>query len=426
MKMRLPKKFIFIACVLALIEVKPLQASPWVMPDNLLIRHDIQILVDSGALNIPISTWPIAWGDIAYNLTKNESEMSLIEIASFQRIKDALIDAEMGGLSGQTDIKVAKNPNPFTWFNDTVTFTKSAGAQSTFLSKNLAINLKEGKDLLNISKKKKLYVGNAPDTFLGGGNQKSKELIDRKVLGKVSLGNAIFAFPGVQSYHPNPEPWFAKKEGGPVIDMGPYYLTALVNLLGPAKIVKASSLMKGAKFRTIGIGPKKGKKIKVECPTTYFSTIVFKNNCTIRLTLSFDVIAHQRNHIELYGTKGSMIVPDPNMFGGSVYICKKLGSSWNEYKTNNMPLGKINIRSQSSRANESPTNANYRGVGLAEMAYCIEQKKQHRCSGELAVHVLDLIQSIMQSAKKNKPKKLTTTCKLPKPFSLKEIKKILK
>ena len=136
MKMRLPKKFIFIACVLALIEVKPLQASPWVMPDNLLIRHDIQILVDSGALNIPISTWPIAWGDIAYNLTKNESEMSLIEIASFQRIKDALIDAEMGGLSGQTDIKVAKNPNPFTWFNDTVTFTKSAGAQSTFLSKN--------------------------------------------------------------------------------------------------------------------------------------------------------------------------------------------------------------------------------------------------------------------------------------------------
>ena len=142
MKIRLPKKFIFIACVLALIEVKPLQASPWVMPDNLLIRHDIQILVDSGALNIPISTWPIAWGDIAYNLTKNESEMSLIEIASFQRIKDALIDAEMGGLSGQTDIKVAKNPNPFTWFNDTVTFTKSAGAQSTFLSKNLAINLK--------------------------------------------------------------------------------------------------------------------------------------------------------------------------------------------------------------------------------------------------------------------------------------------
>jgi len=112
------------------------------MPDNLIIRHDIQILVDSGALNIPISTWPIAWGDIAYNLTKNESEMSLIEIASFQRIKEALIDAEMGGLSGLTEVKVAKNPNQFTWFNDNLTNTKSVGAQSSFLSKNLAINLK--------------------------------------------------------------------------------------------------------------------------------------------------------------------------------------------------------------------------------------------------------------------------------------------
>ena len=245
-----------------------------------------------------------------------------------------------------------------------------------YSEKPLAINLKDGKQLLKISKKKKLYIGNAPDTFLGGGNQRSKELLEKNIIGKVNIGNAIFAFPGVQSYHPNPEPWFAKKEGGPVIDMGPYYLTALVNLLGPAKEVKAASLMKGTKFREIGIGPKKGKKIKVECPTTYFTTIVFKNNCIIRLTLSFDVIAHQRNHIELYGTKGSMIVPDPNMFGGSVFVCKKLGNPWKEFKTNKMSLGKINIRSQSSRANESPTNANYRGVGLAEMAYCIQHKKK--------------------------------------------------
>ena len=294
-----------------------------------------------------------------------------------------------------------------------------------YSEKPMAINLNDGKDLLKIANKKKLYIGNAPDTFLGGGNQKSKELLEKNIIGKVNLGNAIFAFPGVQSYHPNPEPWFAKKEGGPVIDMGPYYLTALVNLLGPAKEVKAASLMKGAKFRTIGIGPKKGKKIKVESPTTYFSTIVFENNSIIRLTLSFDVIAHQRNHIELYGTEGSMVVPDPNMFGGSVYVCKKLGSPWKEYKTNNMPLGKINIKSQSSRANESPTNANYRGVGLAEMAYCIENKKKHRCNGDVSVHVLDLIQSTMYSARTNKPKKINTSCKAPKLFSLSDINKIL-
>jgi len=294
-----------------------------------------------------------------------------------------------------------------------------------YSEKPMAINFKDGLDLVKIAKRKKLYIGNAPDTFLGGGIQKSKELLEKNILGKISLGNAIFAFPGVQSYHPNPEPWFAKKEGGPVIDMGPYYLTALVNLLGPAKKV-TGSIMEGVKRRTIGIGPKKNKTFKVECPTTYLSTIQFENGTIIRLTLSFDVIAHQRNHIELYGSKGSMIVPDPNMFGGSVYVCNKLGDPWKEYKTNKMHLGKINIRSQSSRANESPTNANYRGAGLAEMAYSIENKKINKCNGELSLHVLDIIQSTMKACKTNKPQVIKTTCKKPSLFQTKDIKKILK
>ena len=294
-----------------------------------------------------------------------------------------------------------------------------------YSEKPMAINTKDGLELLRLARRKKLYIGNAPDTFLGGGNQKAKELIERKIIGKINLGNAIFAFPGVQSYHPNPEPWFAKKEGGPVIDMGPYYLTALVNLLGPAKEV-SGSLMKGVKKRTIGIGPRKGKKFKVECPTTYLSTIVFENGAIIRLTLSFDVIAHNRNHIELYGNKGSLIVPDPNMFGGSVFTCKKIGDKWKEYKTIKMPLGKINIRTQSARANESPTNANYRGVGLAEMAYCIENKKLNRCNGELSYHVLDIIQSTMKASKTGKKQKIKSTCNKPNYFSQKEIKKILR
>ena len=293
-----------------------------------------------------------------------------------------------------------------------------------YSEKPLAINLNDGKNLLKIAKKKKLYIGNAPDTFLGGGIQKSKELVDKKNLGKIKLGNATFAYPGVQSYHPNPEPWFAKKEGGPVIDMGPYYLTALVNLLGPAKKV-TGSIMNGVKRRTIGIGPRKNKTFKVECPTTYLSTIEFESGTIIRLTLSFDVIAHQRNHIELYGDKSSMIVPDPNMFGGSVFVCKKLGGTWKEYKTNKMPLGKINIRSQSSRANESPTNANYRGVGLAEMAYSIQNKRVNKCNGELSLHVLDIIQSTMKACKSGKIQSIKTNCKKPTSFTLKEIKKIL-
>ncbi len=294
-----------------------------------------------------------------------------------------------------------------------------------YTEKPMAINVMDGKKLLKIAKKKKLYIGNAPDTFLGGGSQKTKELLENNFIGKINLGNIIFAYPGVQSYHPNPDPWFSKNEGGPVIDMGPYYLTALVNLLGPAKQVWGS-LMWNKKKRIIGIGPRKGKSIKVNCPTTYLGTIFFENKTIIRFTLSFDVIAHHRNHIELYGEKGSILVPDPNMFGGSVYTCKKLGDIWKEHKTSNMPLGKINIRQKSLRANEAPINANYRGVGLAEMIHCIKNKKKHRCNGELSLHVLDIIQSIMFAAKKRKRINIKSTCSIPRKFSFAEIKKILK
>ena len=124
--------------------------------------------------------------------------------------------------------------------------------------------------------------------------------------------------------------------------------------------------------------------------------------------------------------KGSMIVPDPNMFGGSVYICKKLGDPCKEYKTNKMPLGKINIRTQSSRANESPTNANYRGVGLSEMIYSIQNKKIHRCNGNLSLHVLNIIEAIRLSARNNKKQRISVKCEKPKPFSNKEINSILK
>jgi len=142
--------------------------------------------------------------------------------------------------------------------------------------------------------------------------------------------------------------------------------------------------------------------------------------------LSFDVTNHKKNHIELYGTKGSMIVPDPNMFGGSVYISREFGGKWKEYKTHKKLLGKINIRNKSGRLNESPTNANYRGAGLSEMLYAIENKTKHRCNSELSLHVLEIIEAIMQSAKSKKEKIIKTQFILPKNFTEKEIRKIKK
>ena len=294
-----------------------------------------------------------------------------------------------------------------------------------YSEKPMAVNFSEGEELLALSKSKSLYIGNAPDTFLGGGIQKSIDLINQNKIGNVRLGSAIFAYPGVQSYHPNPEPWFANSEGGPVMDMGPYYLTALVNLLGPAKNVHGIST-KVFEKRVIGIGPKKDQEFSVECPTSYLVNLEFHNQALIQITLSFDVVTHQRNHIELYGDRGSMIVPDPNMFGGSVMTSNDDSGIWEEHKTDDLPLGRINITTQSGRANESPTNANYRGVGLAEMLYCIENGINHRCNGELSLHVLDIIKSTMKAADSRTTQDIKTSCQKADYFTLEEIQKILK
>ena len=354
----------------------------------------------------------IKCADVKESAAKNCANVYNIESVS---VDDLLVDNQ---------IEVVLNLTTPQSHYEVTKKTLLAGKHS-YCEKPLATKFKNGQELVNLAKEKNLYLGNAPDTFLGAGNQKSRQLIDSGLVGDIKLGNAIFAFPGVQSYHPDPEPWFQKDGGGPVFDMGPYYLTALVNLLGPAKHVQGRELTI-SEFREIGIGPKKGKKIKVESPTTYMATIQFHNSAIIQITLSFDVINHQRNHIELYGTKGSIIVPDPNMFGGSVFISVNPGpeGKWEEYQTENMKLGKINIKNPSVRLNESPTNANYRGIGLSEMLYCIENKKKHRCSGELSLHVLDIIDSTMQAAISKTHKEIRTTCKKPEFFPEEEIKKI--
>ena len=216
----------------------------------------------------------IKCADIKHSAAKKCASLYKIKAVS---VKDILKDKEIEIILNLTIPKAHFEVSKKALLNNKHVYTE----------KPMAIDVEHGKELVKIAKRKKLYIGNAPDTFLGGGNQKSKELIEKNQIGKINLGNIIFAYPGVQSYHPHPEPWFAKKEGGPVIDMGPYYLTALVNLLGPAKEVRGN-FMKGVKYRVIGIGPKKGKKIKVNCPTTYLSTIVFENNTIIRFTLFKD------------------------------------------------------------------------------------------------------------------------------------------
>ena len=291
-----------------------------------------------------------------------------------------------------------------------------------YSEKPMSIKYEHAKELFEIANKKNLYFGNAPDTFLGGGGQLSRELIDKGVIGEVLTGNFIFAFPGMQTCHPDPESWF-KEGGGPVVDMGPYFFTALVNLLGPAKNVRGRD-MKFFNNRTYDIGPKKGKQFNIEVPTSYMFSLEFHNKAIIQGCLSFDVQNHGRNHMELYGTKGSIIVPDPNMFGGPVLVSKELGSEWNELSAENKPLGKTNIFSQSSRSNEAPQQSNYRGAGLSEMIYAMENNKKNRCNEALALHVVEMIESTMVSAAEEREIVFKSSCQRPEPFIDSEIEKI--
>ena len=359
-----------------------------------------------------------------FNNIKFISCADVYEEASRKCAKENNINAQtVDELLSNSDVEVVLNLTiPQAHYE--VTKKTLLANKHSYCEKPLSISFDQGKELVEIAKNRNLYLGNAPDTFLGGGGQLARQKIDDGEIGKILTGNFIFAFPGVETFHPNPESWFLKG-GGPIIDMGPYFFTTLVNLLGPAKNVRA----RGKKFtnqREYQVGPKKGQMFNVEILTSVMFDIEFHNDAIIQGFISFDVENHGRNHMELYGTNGSIIVPDPNMFGGPVITSKELGSEWNEYSVEDKHLGKTNIINSSVRSNEAPKQANYRGVGLAEMIYSIENNLEHRCNGELALHVLELIESTIQSAETGTEVELETTCKKPTPFTEDQIKIIMK
>ena len=375
----------------------------------------------------------IGCGHIAETYFRSQKYFNNIEIISCSDINAEaskkcaqeynIVAKEVDDLLADKEINIVLNLTTPQAHYETIKKTLLAGKHS-YCEKPLSTNYEHGAELIQLANDNNLYIGNAPDTFLGGGSQLARQLIDQNEIGDVKLGVVNFAFPGVQSFHPDPESWF-KKGGGPVIDMGPYYFTALVNLLGPAKCVRATAT-KVYDYRTIETGPKKGNKFKVEIPTSIIGSIEFNSSAVIQIFLSFDVINHQRNHIELYGTKGSMIVPDPNMFGGSVFSSYTERGEWKEHSSSDMLIGKTNIFNKSARSNEEPEVANYRGVGLSEMIDAIENKRTNRCNGKLSLHVLDMIDSTINAAINGVEKNLRTNCERPMVFSENEIKQLMK
>ena len=259
-----------------------------------------------------------------------------------------------------------------------------------FSEKPLAMNFNEGLEISELASSKNLYVGCAPDTFLGAAGQKARSLIEDKKIGDVVLGTFNLMSHGMEHWHPNPD-FFFKPGAGPVFDVGVYYITQLVNLIGPIKSISSLSGT-ATPERTITSEPRNGEKIKVETPTTLMGTLEFHNNAKIQFFCSWDVWKHKHSTIELYGLEGSMIVPDPNFFSGDILISHK-EEDWQVINNDKMLLGIPN-----KTDNNGDKIANYRGIGLSDMINAISNKRQSRCSLDLAVHVLEAMEGIIKSS----------------------------
>jgi predicted dehydrogenase len=264
--------------------------------------------------------------------------------------------------------------------------------------KPLTVSRKEGKEILDLAASKGLRVGSAPDTFLGGGIQTCRKLIDDGWIGEPVAATAFMLCHGHESWHPDPE-FYYQVGGGPMFDMGPYYLTALVNLLGPVARVSGSARISFPE-RTITSQKKYGKKVDVEVPTHVTGIMDFAGGAVGTIITSFDTWGHTLPRIEIHGSLGSLSVPDPNTFGGPVRI--RLGHD-PEGKWRDVPISHVYTE-------------NWRGIGVADMAYAIATGRKHRASGDLAYHVLDLMHAFHDSSESNTHVQMQSTCERPAPL----------
>ena len=266
----------------------------------------------------------------------------------------------------------------------------SAGKHA-YSEKPLAAALEDGRSVLKQAKAAGVRLGCAPDTFLGAGHQTCREAVDHGMIGNVVGGAASFLTRGMEDWHPDPT-FFFKPGGGPILDMAPYYLTALINLIGPVQQVTAMTTTAFPSRTVSSVGPMTGKAIDVEVPTTMNGVLAFENGASITLTTTWDVWNHDRRPIEVYGEKGSMLVPDPNFFGGEPMVAIER-EAWQELAISSFAFGIPNRPSKRGAA-----VADYRIIGLLDMAAAIRAGRPHRANGDLALHVLEVMEALSRSS----------------------------
>lgn len=276
-----------------------------------------------------------------------------------------------------------------------------------YTEKPFAVTYAEAKATMEKAGAAGLRVGGAPDTFLGAGHQSVRRLIDAGRIGIPTGGAATFATAGAEIWHPNPF-FFYQRGGGPVLDIGCYPITQLVNCLGPVASVIAHASRPRA-VRTVGSGPRAGEDIAVEVYTTYNGVLAFESGANVSLTASWDIWKHGRPPIEIYGTEGTIQNPDPNFFGGPVTLSERNGPFVDGMMAD-LPFGEPNRELRDGRK-----VADYRMVGVFDMAAAIRTGRPHRASGDLALHVLEVMESLELSAAEGRRIDLETRCERPAP-----------
>jgi predicted dehydrogenase len=266
-----------------------------------------------------------------------------------------------------------------------------------YVEKPLAVTREEGQEIIRTAREKGLRVASAPETFLGGGIQTCRKLIDDGAIGTPVAVSGFMLSGGHESWHPDPE-FYYEAGGGPMFDMGPYYLTAFVTLLGPIRRVTGSAVITHPE-RTITSEKKRGKIIPVEVPTHIAGVLDFESGAVGTLITSFDTPGGTTlPNIEIHGSKGTLLVPDPNNFGGIVKLRRTGSPEWEE-----IPL-------------THGYTDNNRGIGVADMARAIEEGREHRAHGDMAYHVLEAMHGFHDASRDGKHYVMQSTCSRPAPM----------
>ena len=262
-----------------------------------------------------------------------------------------------------------------------------------YSEKPLSVSREDGQATLREAQARGLRVGCAPDTFLGAGLQTARELLDAGAIGRPVAATAFMMSGGPESWHPNPD-FFYQPGAGPLFDMGPYYLTALINMFGGVQRVGGSAV-RALEERIIGSAGRKGERVRVNTPTHVTAQLSFVGGAVATFIASFDVAASDLPRIEIYGTGGTLSLPDPNTFGGPLRIRRAGDEAWDSVELTR------------------PFQDNARGIGLADMLFSIESDTPQRASGELAYHVLDVMHSVLEAADQGKTLELASQVERP-------------